>query len=71
MKDISFKRHRFPADVILYAVWLYSRFTLSLRDVGDLFAERGIGVARETSALPGELIRPGHRSEHSQDAWRR
>ena len=30
MKLISFKRHRFPADVIRQAVWLYYRFTLSL-----------------------------------------
>ena len=30
VKLISFKRHRFPADVIRQAVWLYYRFTLSL-----------------------------------------
>jgi transposase-like protein len=35
---ISFKRHRFPAAVILHAVWLYFRFTLSLRDVEELLA---------------------------------
>ena len=29
VKPISFKRHRFPADVIRHAVWLYFRFTLS------------------------------------------
>ena len=42
MKPISFKRHRFPADVIRYAVWAYFRFTLSFRDVEDLLAERGM-----------------------------
>jgi putative transposase len=31
MKPISYKRHRFPADVIRHAVWLYFRFTLSFR----------------------------------------
>jgi transposase-like protein len=31
MNPISFKHHRFPADVIRYAVWLYFRFTLSFR----------------------------------------
>ena len=36
MQPISFKRHRYPADVIRHAVWLYFRFTLSLRDVEDL-----------------------------------
>jgi transposase-like protein len=35
MQPISYKRHRFPPDVIRHAVWLYFRFTLSLRDVED------------------------------------
>lgn len=33
LRSIFYKRHRFPPDVIRYAVWLYFRFTLSLRDV--------------------------------------
>ena len=48
MKPISFKRHRFPPDVIRLGIWLYYRFTLSLRDVEDLLAERGIDVTYET-----------------------
>jgi len=48
MQPISFKRHRFHPDVIRQAVWLYFRFTLSLRDVEDLMAERGIDVTYET-----------------------
>src|SRR5665213_4622614 len=48
MKPISYTRHRFPADVIRHAVWLYFRFTLSFRDVEDLIAERGIEVSSET-----------------------
>jgi transposase-like protein len=47
MNPISFKRHRFPPDVIRYAVWLYFRFTLSIRDVEELLAQRGIEVSRE------------------------
>ena len=43
-----FHRHRFPADVISYAVWLYFRFPLSHRDVEELLAERGIQVSYET-----------------------
>ncbi|MDV4158798.1 IS6 family transposase, partial [Rhizobium brockwellii] len=27
--DISFKRHRFPPQIITHAVWLYLRFNLS------------------------------------------
>lgn len=45
---VSFKRHRFPADVIRYAVWLYYRLTLSIRDGEELLAERGIEVSRES-----------------------
>jgi hypothetical protein len=34
--------------IIQHAVWLYFRFTLSLRDVEDMLAERGILVSYET-----------------------
>ncbi len=43
-----FRRHRFPAEIIAHAVWLYFRFPLSLRDVEDLLAERGINVSFQT-----------------------
>ena len=52
MEPVSFKRHRFPADIIHHAVWLYCRFTLSLRDVNGLLAERGIEVSYETIRCP-------------------
>jgi transposase-like protein len=45
---VSFKRRRFPPEVIRYAVWLYCRFTLSLRDVEERLAQRGIEVSYET-----------------------
>ena len=48
MKPLSFKRHRFPPEVIRHAVWLYFRFSLSLRDVEELLAQRGIDVSYET-----------------------
>jgi transposase-like protein len=48
MRALSFKRHRFPAEVIRHAVWLYFRFTPSFRDVGELLAQRGIEVSYET-----------------------
>ncbi len=47
----TYKRHRFPPDIISYAVWLYYRFNLSHRDVEDLLAERGITVSRESIRL--------------------
>ena len=48
MAAIAFNRHRFPPAVIRQAVWLYFRFTLSLRDVEEMLAQRGIEVSYET-----------------------
>jgi len=48
MNQISYKRHRFPAEIIQQAVWLYCRFTLSFRDVEALLAERGIDISYES-----------------------
>lgn len=48
LRPISYKRYRFPPDVIRHAVWLYFRFTLSLRDVEELLAKRGVEVNYET-----------------------
>ena len=48
MGTISFKRHRFPPEIIRRAVWLYARFALSYRDVEDLLAERGLDISHES-----------------------
>ena len=47
----TYKRHRFPPDIISYAVWLYHRFNFSHRDIEDLMAERGVTVSREAIRL--------------------
>lgn len=44
----AFKGHRFRPEIIAYAVWSYFRFPLSLRDVEDLLAARGVIVSYET-----------------------
>jgi hypothetical protein len=49
MRPVSFKRHRFPDEVTRHAVWLYFRFTLSVRDVEEMLAERGIDISYETT----------------------
>ncbi len=41
-------RHRFPAELISHAVWLYHVFSLSLRDVELLLAERSVVVSYES-----------------------
>ncbi len=48
MSKISYSGYRFPPEIIHQAIWLYLRFTLSLRDVEDLLSERGVTVSYET-----------------------
>jgi len=45
---VSYKRHRFPSELIAHAVWLYFRFPLSFRLVEEMLLERGIVVSYET-----------------------
>lgn len=40
--------HRFPAEILAYAVWLHHVFSLSLRDVELLLAGRGVVVSHES-----------------------
>src|ERR687886_309428 len=44
----SYKRHRYPAEIIAHTVWLYFRFSLSFRDVEELMAVRGVTLSYET-----------------------
>ena len=48
MHQLLFKRQRFPPDIVGHAIWLYTRFTLSFRDVEEVLAERGLDVSCET-----------------------
>ena len=48
MTLLSYRRHRFPPEIIQHAIWLYLRFTLSYRDVEELLAERGVEISYET-----------------------
>jgi putative transposase len=45
---VSYKRHRFPREIIAPVVWLYFRFPLSLRLIEEMLLERGIVVSYET-----------------------
>jgi putative transposase len=44
----SHYRHRFPAEIICHAVWLYDVFSLSLRHVEIFLAESSVAVSYET-----------------------
>ncbi len=51
MRQLSFRRHRFPADIIRHSIWLYARFTLE--------SPRCRGAARR--AGPGQSYETGRR----------
>jgi putative transposase len=57
----TYKRHRFPPDIISYAVWLYYRFNLSHRDIEDLLAERDLSVPPAGVYASQAPIAPGTR----------
>jgi putative transposase len=44
----SYRGHRFPVEIISHCVWLYHRFPLSLRDVQEMMAQRGVIVSYES-----------------------
>lgn len=44
---VSYKRHRFPGELITHAVWLYFRFPLSFRLIEEMPLERCIIVSYE------------------------
>ena len=48
MNEISYRNLHFPPSIVQRAVWLYARFNLSLRDVEEMLAERGVEVSYET-----------------------
>jgi putative transposase len=70
-----YQGYRFPPEIISHAVWLYYRFTLSLRDVEDLLAQRGIVVSYETIRQwcekfgPGYVARLKRRQGRLGDTW--
>jgi hypothetical protein len=57
----SYRGYRFPAEIIGHAVWLYFRFSLSLRDVEELLAERGVTWLQPWRSSGVRSARPGAR----------
>ncbi|MBB3570997.1 IS6 family transposase [Rhizobium sp. BK491] len=72
---VSYKRHRFPQQIISNAVWLYFRFPLSLRLVEEMLLERGIIVSYKTIRRWGRKFGPAYakqlrrRRPSRQDVW--
>ena len=71
----SYRRHRYPPQIIAHTVWLYHRFSLSFRDVEDLLSERSVEVSYETIRRwclnfgPGYAARSKKRRPQLGDTW--
>src|SRR3954470_19751475 len=59
---------RFPAEIIGHAVWLYHCFSLSLREVETILAQRGIVVSYESIRAWG--LRFGRTFASALERWR-
>lgn len=76
LRPVSYKRHRFPPEIIAHAVWLYFRFPLSLRLVQEMLLERGILVSYETVRRwaikfgADYARRPKRKAPTRHDIWR-
>lgn len=44
----SYKRHRYPSEIIAHSVGLSFKFSLSFRDIEELMAARDIVLCYET-----------------------
>jgi transposase-like protein len=73
-RDPIYAGHRYPAEIISYAVWLYFRFPFSLRMVEEMLAARGISVTHETirqwGLKPDLDSRMGFHHREWQKCWR-
>ncbi len=58
MPTVSYKRHRFPPQIIARAVWLYYRFPLRLCLVEEMLLKRGVVVSYETIRRWGKKFGP-------------
>jgi len=56
--EVSYKGHRYPAEIHAHRVWLYHRFPLSFRDVEELMLVRGVIVSYETIRQWGAKFGP-------------
>jgi len=73
--EVSYKGHRYPAEIIAHCVWLYHRFPLSFREVEELMLVRGVIVSYETIRQwcakfgPEYACRLRHQRKRPADKW--
>jgi len=70
---VSYKRHCFPPSLIAHAVWLYTRFPLSLRPIEEMLLQRGIVVSYETircwARFGPDYARLRRKARSPEDVW--
>ncbi|WP_068313729.1 IS6 family transposase [Polycladidibacter hongkongensis] len=72
---MSYERQCFPPQIIAHVVWLYHRFSLSLREVEEMLLERGIAVSCETIRRWGHKFGPNYvrglrrKARSTNDIW--
>ena len=71
MRQLSFKRHRFPPDIIRHSIWLYARFTLSFRDVEEMATTVGRDLTEADEAELRALWEAAKRRETRARVTRR
>jgi putative transposase len=75
VEAVSYKRFRYPVEIIAHCVWLYHWFPLSFREVQEMMLERGIIVSHETvrqwCAKFGQTYATGLRRRRARlgDTW--
>src|SRR5215210_6762657 len=75
MSANPYRGHRFPREIISYAVWFYYRFSVSFRDTEEAMASRGVLVSyeaiRQWCEKFGHLYAAGLRRRRPQtgDKW--
>ena len=73
---ISFKGCQFPKHVILHAVYFYLRYSVLLRDLEEILAERGVAVDHATlnrwviKFSPMIAIEAQKRKRRTAESWR-
>ena len=73
---VSFKRMRFPPEVIVQCVYWYCRFSLSYRDIEEMMKDRGVDVDHSTindwviKFLPQLEVEFRKRKKRAGTSWR-
>lgn len=58
----SYRRFRFPAEIISHCVWLYRRFPLSFREVEEMMLQRDHRLPRGHPTMVCSMVRTSRRA---------